>query len=430
MDNKSRRTCVSKIDILFPEDISKNLETDLRIILNSNAPIIEITINERQFYLKDRARIAFRELFKVLVSSFEAKSVINDDIYVELKYVYAHFLSISTKPSVDAFLKRLEVNLESIKKNLNFLIPIEGIELEDDLDLMIGDIVINKKNAKFMDQFEIEKDHLKDSLIKTYDSHKYWAKVSVYGSENYVDSLVVYRVQHYLSIFLIHITSCYITGFMNSRVRILLDNMDGYSLRKKLSWEDGLPKSIGYRVTFGTLSTLKIDHTMIDVFKESAFSILLPSIIDKIDKNEIESAICRCLYWFGEAYKEPVLGMKFLKLWSCIECFFSIDKKQVTAANALGVATVLKVLENIDTDLPAITIQFSDYKKNAEKFYDLRSDIIHNANYSHIQVDDVEQLSKWVVKVLYVMLFYVSEKLITLSEVKKRIEASAKKYAN
>ncbi|MDE2419697.1 MAG: hypothetical protein KGO49_00750 [Gammaproteobacteria bacterium] len=425
MDSKFIKKCDRQLNMLFCKDITKNIEKDFRKIAPRDHIISEITMNGSQCYLTERARASFRDLFEIIINSIEFQNVTNNDVFRELRRIYVEFLSKNTKPTIEEIIEKLHVTLNSLKKNLNLLIPTEGITIEQGCKFQIGEITLEERKEDFFEKFNLVDGVFKDLILKRYESHNYWSKITIYGSEKYAEEYVTSYTQHHLSIFLIYITACSSKYFTCSRIRLLLNNMDGYKTLTQLSWEEGVPSSLSYKSSLGTFSIVNIDEIMMIGFKKTSFHISLPKMVDKKNKNEIESAICRCLYWFGEAYKEPVLGMKFLKLWSCIECFFSIDHEEVTTANAVGIATVLKTIDRIFPHTSPKNIKYSDYKKTAKKFYKLRSEITHSAMYDHIQVSDVEELSVWVISVVYIMIYFVEEKLYELSEVKKIIQKNA-----
>lgn len=425
MDSKKLKKGNRQLDMLFCSDITKNIESDFRNIGAGKWLISEITINGNQYYLTDRARTSFRDLFQVIIESIEFANVTNNDVFRELRKIYAEFLGQSTKPTIEEMVERLHISLDLLKKKLNFLIPVEGISIKEGCDFRIGEISFQEQNSEFLEQFNLKEGFFKKSLFRNYENHKYWAEVSASGSRKYAEKQIVPKIEHHLSIFIIYLTACTPQYFTNTRIRMLLNNMEGYSTRVQLSWEDGHPETISCERSLGMFSIVNIDESMIIGLKNSYFHIFLPNIVEKQDKSEIEAALCRSLYWFGEAYKEPVQGMKFLKLWSCIECFFSIDREEITSANSVGIATVLKTVDSISQHPNRKDTKYSDYERKAKKFYKLRSEITHSALYSHIQDGDVEDLAEWVINVVYIMIYFVEEKLTKLHEVKIRIQKKA-----
>lgn len=423
------KKCIRQLDMLFCNDQTKNIESDFRKIEAGKWLASEITINGSQYYLTERARTSFRALFQIIIESVEFINVTNGDVFNELWKIYADFLGRNTKPTIEEILERLHINLDLLRKKLNFLLPVEGITIKEGCDFKIGEISFQERNSGFLEQFNLKEGFFKESLLRNYDNHNYWAEVRAYGSRKYAEKQIVPKIEYYLSIFIIYLTACSPKYFTNTRIRVLLNNMEGYSTRIQLSWEEGHPETLSCGRSLGTFSIVNIDESMIFGLESTYFHIYLPNIFEKKDKSEIEAAVCRSLYWFGEAYKEPVQGMKFLKLWSCIECFFSIDLEGITSANSVGIATVLKTVDSMSSHQYRKDSKYSDYERKAKKFYKLRSEITHSALYSHIQDSDVEELAEWVINVVYIMIYFVEEKLTKLHEVKIRIQKKATELA-
>ena len=84
--------------------------------------------------------------------------------------------------------------------------------------------------------------------------------------------------------------------------------------------------------------------------------------------------------------------MRFIKLWSCAECFFAIGKTDITEANARGIATTLtfagyRVLDPKD---------YPKFKRRLKSLYDLRSRAVHRAEFVLVKNSDLEEFSEWV----------------------------------
>jgi hypothetical protein len=61
--------------------------------------------------------------------------------------------------------------------------------------------------------------------------------------------------------------------------------------------------------------------------------------------------------------------MQFVKLWSCIECFFAITDEKITEANAKGIAAIL-----VFGGYQVIAVdKYADTKRRVKQLYKLRS---------------------------------------------------------
>ena len=68
---------------------------------------------------------------------------------------------------------------------------------------------------------------------------------------------------------------------------------------------------------------------------------MLSSLVGKKQNNELENAILKALFWIGEAQKDRSYASAWIKLWSSMECFFTLGDKQITELNAQGIASIL-----------------------------------------------------------------------------------------
>ena len=91
--------------------------------------------------------------------------------------------------------------------------------------------------------------------------------------------------------------------------------------------------------------------------------------------------------------------MRFVKLWTCAECFFAIENEEVTELNARGIATVLAFAGFQIIDLP----EYRKIKRKLKSLYDLRSRAIHRAEFGMVNDSDLAEFSRWIAWVIISM---------------------------
>lgn len=116
------KKCIRQLDMLFCNDQTKNIESDFRKIEAGKWLASEITINGSQYYLTERARTSFRALFQIIIESVEFINVTNGDVFNELWKIYADFLGRNTKPTIEEILERLHINLDLLRKKIEFFV--------------------------------------------------------------------------------------------------------------------------------------------------------------------------------------------------------------------------------------------------------------------------------------------------------------------
>jgi hypothetical protein len=166
---------------------------------------------------------------------------------------------------------------------------------------------------------------------------------------------------------------------------------------------------------------------LVTYLRKDCFLDQLIALLDQEQRTEIQDAIVRSLYWFGDAHGDKNPTMRFIKLWSCVECFFAIDQIDITEANARGIATILtfagyRILDPKD---------YSKFKRRLKLLYDLRSRAIHRAEFGLVENSDLEEFSEWIAWLVismaglaergYKTLSAVSEQAVRLDAIGARI---------
>jgi hypothetical protein len=105
-------------------------------------------------------------------------------------------------------------------------------------------------------------------------------------------------------------------------------------------WETGGANPVVTRA-WGEDKKLPLNAELIAYLRKEYFLNQLTELPVLNQKTELQESIERALYWFADAHGDRNTTMRFIKLWSCAECFFAITDKDVTEANARGMATIL-----------------------------------------------------------------------------------------
>ena len=101
----------------------------------------------------------------------------------------------------------------------------------------------------------------------------------------------------------------------------------------------------------------------------------------------MEEAIIKSLFW--KAQKDLSCASAWIKLWSCVECFFTLGEDEITELNARGISSIL-VFGGYSHK------KYGDYeqlKKKIKNYYTLRSKVVHRAEYTHIDEIQLAEFS-------------------------------------
>lgn len=163
---------------------------------------------------------------------------------------------------------------------------------------------------------------------------------------------------------------------------------------------------------FPVNTTLGVESDMVRMIYR-AFVILQTS-----DRTQLEDAIARAVYWYSDSHRDPVLVMKLVKYWSCVEAFFSFQEEEITHAVSAGLTSLL-----VFGGFHFVPVtEYSALKKQIVKLYSLRSRAVHGGYHQHTTELEVAQFSQWVAWMILSMVGLVEQGYTTLKEVKMQTD--------
>jgi hypothetical protein len=163
---------------------------------------------------------------------------------------------------------------------------------------------------------------------------------------------------------------------------------------------------------------LPLDAKLIDYLREHCFLNQLAALSSQEEKTQLQQSIERALYWFADAHGDRNTTMRFVKLWSCVECFFAFQEEDITEANARGMATILTF-----SGYQVWTVEdYSKMKSRLKELYGLRSRAVHRAEFDEVQLVDLRDLSRWVAWLIISMTALAERGYRTLGQVKEQTD--------
>jgi len=200
-------------------------------------------------------------------------------------------------------------------------------------------------------------------------------------------------------------------------IRLINNCANSYGPASSFGWAES-EKILTFTRYFKSEQDFKIGTELSDYLVSVCFFRDLSVLIDKQNRNELEEAIVKSLYWIGEAQKDPSHASAWIKLWSCVECFFTLSEEEITEKNARGISSLL-VYGGYSHE------EYDNYellKRKIKKFYKLRSKIVHRADYTHIDIILLEELSFIVAWVIITMASLLNRGYTSLSQVQEQAE--------
>ena len=363
-----------------------------------------ITSGQATLFLSDKGLVALQRLTSLTSSlTLLAGSVSERDINAQTFRSYKSWIKRNLQPTGQELMEDIVNSLLGIVKDYEFLIQIEGIDLKGQNILNLGSVRIQRsdrallENVKFEGQLELDTiyEQIKDS---------FWLIGQSKGSPDIASERFEFRAALTIGILAVCGAVLFKGAIWRSRVRAVTSPLENRQAVVSLRWEVG-GDNPSYSRSWGAEQDLPLGPESISYLTEVCFLDQLASLPDRENRNELQDAIVRALYWFAEAYRDRNPTMQFIKLWSCAECFFSVEEKgttecqKLTELNARGIASVL-AFAGYQIVSPQ---EYPAFKRRVKHLYGLRSKAVHRAKFGHVEIADLDDLSHWVAWVIISM---------------------------
>ena len=395
---------------LLPSDIEKIKALGKLVLFR------ELKYKGRSVFLSDDGAAAIRRLTSSIFEMPALADIISEaEVAAEVKNQYNEWLEKDLQPDGQEFADPVAEALLSKVKDYQFLIKLEGLDLRDQDGLELGPVRIQKPDKAVLDTVKFG-----GLLDKEQVSGQFEGALWLIGKSRGSPAIALERFELQVTLTVGILAVCgailYEGAIWRSRVQPMLYPVEDKKWASLLRWEAGGDKTSLSRRGGGT-QDLPLDANGTKYLTEECFLRQMASLVGMWDRTELQDAIVRALYWMADAYSDRNPMMKFVKLWSCIECFFALTKEKITEANAKGIASILvfggyKVIE------PS---QYGDTKRRVEELYDLRSLALHRAQFGHVETADLNQLSSWVAWIIVTMVSLSQRGYKTLEQVKEQV---------
>ncbi len=408
------------------------VERDLQTLFARRALITEPTIDDLKrlgpfhpsvqvkngvMYLSEQGVTALRRLVEILASLPALTNLISvEEINKHVLHCYSTWLTKGMQPSGEEFVDEATDTLLRQVKRYEFLVKIEGLDLNDVEMLTLGSVRIQYSEPELFDSIDFSGNLDRESIYSQFRD-SLWLIGSAEGSSDVAFERFDYRAVLTVGILGLCGALLYRGAIWRSRVRVVISPLEHTKPVSMLAWEIG-GKNPSLSRKLGREQNLPFNAESVAYLYETCFLERLSTLPDKENRSELEDAILRAIYWFAEAYRDRHPTMQFVKLWTCAECFFAIDNEQITELNAKGIAAILVfagygVVESED---------YADFKRNVKRLYGLRSKAIHRAKFSHIELKDLDELSHWVAWVVISMVALAENGYTTLRQIHEQTQ--------
>jgi hypothetical protein len=329
------------------------------------------------------------------------------DIWSAVRRVVERCFARSERPEdSDELVGMVRDELEKEVDDRLFLAPMLGVEFEGVEEVQLGSMTIASSVDAFINGRGLTRPSLNPAwLWKTLRGSSCIA--GTYRGTFEAAKRKFTEQAHLLSGFLAVVAGhAFDRGATGFDIRVLIGSSESSGTSGYLFWGKG-EKDVGWGGNGSGSQALKIDGEWASKLVEAGFMNYGFRLLQREPQTDVEEAIARAVYWYGDAHRDPVPVMQFIKYWSCIECFFSLDEKDVTEALALGVSVVL-------TFGHYQLLSRSDYAKNramVKNMYSKRSRAVHGAVHSHVNAQDLIAISQWAAFVIVNMVSFADAAL-------------------
>jgi len=333
------------------------------------------------------------------------------EIAEEIFERYSGWVLRSGKPNGQKFTDDVLSALRAKVKVHELLIPIEGIDIVDQEAIDLGSIRICRADRRLLEGVELGGILSPDWVYGLFQD-KLWLTGKSEGSP----AVALRKFEHRSALTVGLLAVCgallYKGAIWRSHVR-LASSPSSQAAWSILCWEQGGAEPRVINGSEGTQS-LPLSAESIVYLRRVCFLDRIMALLQEGQRTEVQDAIVRALYWFGDAHGDRNPTMQFIKLWTCVECFFAIEETEITEANARGIATLLTfagygIIEPKD---------YLKFKRRLKFLYKLRSKAIHRAEFDVVEDADLEELSYWVAWMIVSMVALAERGYGTLAAVK------------
>lgn len=415
MNAKQKRIIERDIGTLFsPKALLSNFTIEDIKRLGIFHPTIRF--EKKQLYLSNEGIEALRRLSNLIYSrKFFEGFVSKQDIINKVKECYEKWIERLQQPTGQEFTEEVIDSLFAIVKDYGFLILVEGLDLKDQNAIQLGSVRIQRSDRALMESVKFE-GYLEFEPIYEMFKDGLWLIGQSRGSVDIASENFDHRAFLTIGIIAVYGSILYQGAIWRSRVRAVTSPLEHRKAVASLRWEVG-GKNPSLRRNWGKEQELSLNSVSIAYLTKECFLEQLASLPDKNNRSDLEDAIIRSLYWFADAYRDRNHIMQFIKLWSCAECFFTIEKEEIAELNAKGIASIL-AFAGYQIIEPQ---EYPKFKGRVKRSYDLRSKALHRAKFRHIETSDLNDLSFWIAWVIISMVALSERGYKTLQQVHEQI---------
>jgi len=396
LSNKQKRLITRDINILNSQKgyLTPPTNENLGLLKTLSS---RIKIKNKQLTLSNVGSDSLNRIIETIANSEKYNDLVEfGDVHTALLNSMEEIIEKNEAFNKTVLFEKMEHYLDDLIREFTYICAIDGLELHNIEELTIGENTIKLYDQGIIKKRKFTKKFPMKEKIDAYFNGKIVITGKETGSQSTSKNKFYFYSMFYIS--LIRLLYCAIRPASIYSVSTSLTNNSSisWSTTKTVGWNT-LDRS--GNITWHTphMENTKIDEKIIHHFN-SIFSLREISLMIKKDsKSEIEHAISRSILWYGEAQDDKSYSSKWIKLWTCMESFFSINNDKIVDRNTKSIACIIL---HGKYKFDGFNCNYKDLKRKITKYYRIRSKIIHRGARIEIQNKDLEYfayITAWVI---------------------------------
>ncbi len=416
MTPKEKRIVESNLAVLFSEKAFLVLHTneDWKAAGYFRARVRSGTKNHP---LSDEGIAALRRVTAIMQKVPELRRTCSaNEIAQQVHESYEGWIGRLLQPDAEEFVESCTQALLAQVFERTYLINFHGLELGDMDRVDLGPMFICTPNLSLLGEVQFGGAVTKEWIEKDF-SEGLW----LIGRSSGSPKTAFARFDHHTLLVTGILAVCgailYEGAIWKSHLRTGLSPQRQSDTTAVFRWDPAGANPTVHRA-WGSDRKLPLNQSLVAYLRKECFLDELGQLPSKENKTEVEAAIERALYWFADAHGDRNATMRFIKLWSCVECFFTISKDKITEAIVRGIAITLTFagyqIGSVE-EYPKLT-------RRLKKLYELRSGALHHAEFDRVQSKDLQDLSRWVGWVIISMMALAQRGYTLLKAIKEQTD--------
>ncbi len=374
-------------------------------------------VGNRTVFLSDSGYDHFRTVVDVLdrTDYFEGEAEYSD-IWSAWRSAVGKWLSDGLAPeNANEVIESITDLIVHTVDDHTFAVPLFGIELDGAESFDLGTMTILRLSVGILDTAGVAHDHADVSRVLESNKNQMWLRGTARGTPRVAQKRFAEQATLMVGMLAVAAGAMYERGAIAFRIGTVMTPEDAIGRSIWFSWRER-DRSLTTHYASPRGQPFPVNKALGDESDMVRMIFRAFAMLQAKDRTDLEEAIARAIYWYSDAHRDPVLVMKLVKYWSCVEAFFTIENEEITQAVSAGLASLL-VFGGFHFVPPS---EYRTLKKQIVDLYKLRSRAVHRGSHQHTTERDVAQFSQWVAWMIISMVGLVEQGYTTLKEVKEQ----------